>query len=361
MNDKHITYLNEAHRIAKKKFGSTFPNPIVGCLIVKNNYIISKAVTAPEGRPHAEEIALKKAGLKSKGATMYVTLEPCFHKSRNGSCADQILRSGIKKIYIARHDSDKRTNKKSIHKLIKNKISTTVGLTEEKTNLLNNFFFKSLENKRPYIKVKMAISQDHKIAWSDYDSKWISNTKSRIYAHKIRYQSQAILTTSKTIIKDNPRFTVRKKNKIIKYLPVIVIDKLLKIPLNCNLLKNLSKRRIIIFTSKSNKKFIRLKSLGCEIFLTKKLKSCGEFNLSLIMKKIFSLNINNILVESGGIFFTKLLSRNLVDEFHVFKSPFNIGKSGKPMIINKKLGDLHLKEITKINFGKDIYHYFLIK
>ena len=116
MNDKHITYLNEAHRIAKKKFGSTFPNPIVGCLIVKNNYIISKAVTAPEGRPHAEEIALKKAGLKSKGATMYVTLEPCFHKSRNGSCADQILRSGIKKIYIARHDSAKRTNKKSIHK-----------------------------------------------------------------------------------------------------------------------------------------------------------------------------------------------------------------------------------------------------
>jgi len=361
VNDKHIKYLNEAHRLAKKKFGSTFPNPIVGCLIVKNNQILSKAVTAPEGRPHAEEIAIKKAGQKSKGATMYVTLEPCFHKSRNSSCTDQILRSGIKAIYIARHDPDNRTNKKSIHKLVKNNINTIVGLTEEKTNLLNNFFFKSLENKRPYIKVKMAISQDQKIAWSNYDSKWISNTKSRIYAHKIRYQSQAILTTSKTILKDNPRFTVRKKNKIIKYLPVIVIDKLLKIPLNCNLLKNLSKRRIIIFTSKSNKKFIRLKSLGCEIFLTKKLKSCGEFNLSLIMKKILSLNINNILVESGGIFFSKLLSRKLVDEIHVFKAPFNIGKSGKPMIIGNKIDNLRLKEIAKKNFGKDVYHHFLLK
>ena len=144
-------------------------------------------------------------------------------------------------------------------------------------------------------------------------------------------------------------------------MPVIIIDQSLKIPLNCNLIKSLYKRRIIIFTSNSGKKFIKLKSLGCEIFLTKKLKSCGEFNLSLIMKKIFSLNINNILVESGGIFFTKLLSKNLVDEIHLFKAPFNIGRLGKPMIINKKIEDLPLKEISKKNFGKDVYHYFLIK
>ena len=97
------------------------------------------------------------------------------------------------------------------------------------------------------------------------------------------------------------------------------------------------------------------------MFLPKKLKSCGEFNLSLIMKKIFSLNINNILVESGGIFFTKLLSRNLVDEIHLFKAPFNIGSLGKPMIINKKIEDLPLKELSKKNFGKDVYNYFLIK
>ena len=95
------------------------------------------------------------------------------------------------------------------------------------------------------------------------------------------------------------------------------------------------------------------------MFLTSKLKSYKELNLPLIMKKIFSLKINNILVESGGIFFSKLLSRNLVDEIHVFKAPFIIGNSGKPMIINKKIEDLSLKEITKKNFGKDVYHYFL--
>ena len=187
MSDIHKKYLLKAHSLAYKNFGKTFPNPSVGCLIVKNNKIISKAVTAPAGRPHAEEIALKKAGSKSYGGTMYVTLEPCYHKSHNGSCTDQIIKSCIKKIFIAKVDPDPRTNKKSIKKLKKNNIYTNVGMTEEKTNLLNRFFFNSLKNKRPYIKVKMAISNDEKIAFSDYSSKWISNTKSRIYAHKIRY------------------------------------------------------------------------------------------------------------------------------------------------------------------------------
>ena len=117
MNLSHIKFINEAHNIASRRFGSTFPNPVVGCIIAKNNKIISKGVTNKSGRPHAEEVALKKAGEHAKGATMYVTLEPCFHNSINGSCSDQILRSGIKEIYISSIDPDNRTNGKSIKKL----------------------------------------------------------------------------------------------------------------------------------------------------------------------------------------------------------------------------------------------------
>ncbi len=266
MSQNHYKYLIKAHTLAKKKFGSTFPNPIVGCIIVRKNRIISTGVTGNQGRPHAEEIALKKAGDKAKGSTMYVTLEPCFHKSINGSCTEQILRSGIKTIYIARHDPDIRTNKKSINKLKKNELEVHVGATAHITNQLNNFFFQSLKNKRPFVKVKMAISRDEKIAWSNYKSKWISNTKSRNYGHKIRYNSQAILTTSKTIIKDNPRFTVRKNNKIIKHLTTIIIDNSLKIPLNSKLLKDIHKKRVIIFTSTKNNKSKYLKKIGCEVF-----------------------------------------------------------------------------------------------
>ena len=175
MSDIHKKYLLKAHLLAYKNFGKTFPNPSVGCLIVKNNKIISKAVTASAGRPHAEEIALEKAGSKSYGGIMYVTLEPCNHKSQNGSCTEQILRSGIKKVFIAKSDPDKRTNRKSIKKLKRNNFYTNVGITREITNLLNNFFFLSLKNKRPFVKVKIAISKDEKIAWPDYSSKWISN------------------------------------------------------------------------------------------------------------------------------------------------------------------------------------------
>ena len=136
MNSNHLKFINEAHSIAAKKFGSTYPNPVVGCVIVKNNKIISKGVTNKTGRPHAEEIAINKAGLKTKGATMYVTLEPCNHNSNNGSCTDQILRSGIKEIFISSLDPDERTNGKSIRKLKLNKINTHVGIQENKTQEL---------------------------------------------------------------------------------------------------------------------------------------------------------------------------------------------------------------------------------
>ena len=356
MLKKHENFLNTAHFLASRKFGKTFPNPSVGCLIEKNGKIISQAVTASSGRPHAEEIALKKAGKKSFGSTMYVTLEPCFHSSAYGSCTDQIIRSGIKKIFIAKIDSDPRTNGKSVKKFKQNNIITNVGLTSIKTINLNKFFFESLKNKRPYLKVKMAISQDEKIAWSNYNSKWISNSKSRKYAHKLRYNSQAILTTAKTILKDNPRFSVRKNNFILKYLPIIIIDSSLRLSLNLRIFKDLSNRRIIIFTTKSNPKLKKFENLGCEVFLMKKNKY-NEMNLKTIMKKILSININNILVEAGGIFFTKLINLKLVDELHLFIAPFNIGKTGKSVIIGKKVKEIGLKEITNKKFGKDVYQF----
>ncbi len=343
-----------AHDIAKKKFGQTFPNPTVGCIIAKNSIIISKAVTNHSGRPHAEEIALAKAGNKAKGATMYVTLEPCFHSSKNGSCTDQILRSGIKEIFISTADPDIRTNKKSIKKLKENNVSVNLGLDTHKTYNLNKFFFKSLKKKQPFTKVKLAISNDEKIAWHNYKSKWISNEYSREYAHKLRYSSQAILTTSKTIIKDNPKLTIRlKKNKEI-HLPIIIIDKNLKIPLNALILRNIAKKRIIIFTSKKNTKSENLTKQGCEIIYCK-LNKNNKLNLKNIFKKIYFLKISDILVEAGGILFTDLLKNHLVDEVHIFKSQINIGQNGKPAIWGKKINDLKLSLQETKKFKNDRY------
>ncbi len=350
----NLKMIDLAHNIAKKKFGQTFPNPTVGCIIAKNSKIISKAVTNNSGRPHAEEIALEKAGLQSKGATMYVTLEPCFHSSKNGSCTDQILRSGIKEIFISAADPDIRTYKKSIAKLRKNNVLVNVGLYENKTYKLNKFFFKSIKKKQPFTKVKLAISTDEKIAWGDYKSKWISNIYSRKYGHRLRSSSQAILTTAKTIIKDNPKLTVRINSNIENHIPIIIIDKNLNIPLNSNILRNISKKRVIIFTAKNNNKSKNLTKLGCEIICLK-LNKKNQLNLRSIFKKIYLLKISDILVEAGGILFTNLLKNNLVDEIHIFQSKKNIGQNGKPAILGKKICDLNLSLKEKRKFKDDTY------
>ena len=353
MMSNHLKFINLAHDIALKNLGKTFPNPSVGCIISKNNKIISKGVTSSTGRPHAEEIALKKAGKKSRGATMYVTLEPCFHSSQNGSCSDQILRSGIKEVYVSCIDQDPRTKNKSISKLKRNKIKVIVGIQKEKTLSTNNFFFKSLLKKKPFTKVKMAISSDYKIAWSNYKSKWISNSKSRKYVHNLRSKSQAILTTSKTILKDNPRFTVRKNNKIIKYLNVVVIDKNLNIPLYAKVLKNLHERRVIIFTSKKNPKSQKLKQLGCEIVEMK--SEHNKLNLKKICSHLYKLKISDLLVEAGGILFADLIKNKLIDEIHLFKAPIIIGEKGIPLIEGSSLKNINKKLIETIKFEDNLY------
>ena len=351
--------INLAHNIAKKKFGQTFPNPTVGCVISKNSKIISQAVTSQSGRPHAEEIAITKAGSKAKGATMYVTLEPCFHSSKNGSCADQILRSGIKEIFISAPDPDSRTNKKSIIKLRKNNIIVNVGLEKNKTYNLNKFFFKSISKKQPFTKVKLAISKDEKIAWHNYKSKWISNEYSRRYGHRLRSISQAILTTSKTIIKDNPRLTVRIKKNYESHIPIIIIDKDLKVPMQSKVLKDISKKRIIIFTTKKNKKSENLIKLGCELIFCKSNKN-NKLNLKGIFSKIYKLNIADILVEAGGILFSDLLKNKLVDEIHLFKSTITIGENGKPAIWGNKLKNLKLSLNQIKNFKNDTYYNYRV-
>ena len=360
MKSLHKNYLILAHNLAKKKFGQTFPNPTVGCLIVNKGKIISKGATGKNGRPHAEEHVIKKAGNKALGSTMYVTLEPCFHNSKNGSCAKQILDAGIKRIYISSIDPNPRTNSRSINFFKKNGIYTNVGINSKVSKKLNRFFFKSIKYKIPYVKVKLATTKDWKITKSNYKSKWISNKRSREYGHFLRSQSQAILTTAKTIIKDNPRLTVRQKNKKINMIPIIILDKNLTIPLDSKIVRSAKSRKVIIFTSKKNTRYNKLLKLGCNIII-QKLDKKNNLNLRSIMKKIYLLNIYDVLVEAGGIFFTNLTKAKLVDELHIFIAPFKVGKKGKPMIDDIKIFKTKFLSVKKMNFDQDIYQLLYYK
>ena len=165
--------------------------------------------------------------------------------------------------------------------------------------------------------------------------------------------------TSKTIIKDNPRFTVRNNNKILKSLNVIIIDKNLNIPINCRILNNLHEKRIIIFTSKNNSKSQKLLQLGCEIIEMK--KENNKFNLKKIFNYLYKLKISDLIVEAGGILFEDLLKNKLVDEIHLFKAPILIGDKGISLINGGHLKNVKKKLLEKIKFDDNLYFKYEIK
>ena len=359
----HERYLLKAQKYSYNSIGRTFPNPSVGCIIVdyskfKNGKIIASGRTGMNGRPHAEEVALKNIKKISKNTTMYVTLEPCYHQSVKQSCVNKVIKSGIKNIYIATKDPDRRTNKKSINKLKKNKIYVNLGLTKNLTFLYNRFFYINKKKNRSYVKYKLAISKDFKIAKSNYDSKWISNASSRKYAHVLRYRSDAILTTYNTIKYDNPKLTIRTKNYFKYKNTIIILDRKLKINVDTNIIKSSKKRRIIIFTMSKNKKKIDiLKKMNCEIY---KFRNTGKFfNLNFILKKSYKLGICSILIESGSKLFTYMYNNKLIDELHLFLSKKIIGKKGIPMYESNKKFSLKKFDHLLIE-KKDLLMIFII-
>ena len=249
-NSIHKKFLFDAHKQSLKFLGYTYPNPSVGCIIVdfkknKKGIVVSRGSTGKLGRPHAEEEALKNLKKISKNMTMYLTFEPCNHKSKYTSCVEMIIKSGLKNIFIAAEDPDLRTKFKSLNKLIKNNINVNFGLTKNITYLNNRFFYINKKFNRSYIQYKLAVSKDLKIAKSNYDSKWISNKLSRKYSHSLRYVSDAILTTYNTVKYDNPKLTIRFGKKDLYKNTIIILDSKLDININSYLIKSSKKEELL--------------------------------------------------------------------------------------------------------------------
>ena len=204
----HTKWMNYAILQGLRSKGATGKNPPVGCVIVKNDMLLSYGRTGGSGRPHAEEEAINNVSDKKYllGSLMYVTLEPCAHKNKNGvSCAEQIYKSCIKEVFVSCIDPDNRTNRKGIDFLKKKDIKVHENFMTSEASKLYNGFFSRILYKKPYISLKIACSLDGKIALNNYKSKWITNELSRSYSHFLRSQADAIMTSSSTIIKDNPR------------------------------------------------------------------------------------------------------------------------------------------------------------
>ena len=253
---KHSFYMSLALMQAQKNLGNTKENPAVGCVIVKNDCVISAGCTGSNGRPHAEHIAIAYSKNNIENSDLYVTLEPCSHHGKTPPCVKTIIKNKIKRVFFSLRDPDKRSYNKSTKKFKKNNISVQNGILGFDIRNFYKSYFKYKENIMPFVTAKIAISKD--FYTTNGKKKWITNKFSRGRVHLMRSSHDCILTSAKTIIDDNPRLTCRI-NGLEDNTPCrIILDKKLKIPTKSNIVRSSNKYHTIIFFNKVNQKKLNI-------------------------------------------------------------------------------------------------------
>jgi len=351
----HEYFMDLAFKLALKGKGRTSPNPMVGALVVKNSRIIGQGYHEKAGLAHAEAIALDDAGLKAKGATLYVTLEPCTHFGRTPPCVDKIIKSGIKKVIVGMVDPNPLNNGRGIRILKAEKIKTEVGLLENKLRKLNRAFIKYITRKIPFVTVKVGESLDGKIATRTGDSKWITSDRSRAYAHRLRSDYDAVMVGVNTILRDNPKLDAWfSKKQPVK----IIVDSQLSIPQEANVFSRKSSVIIVTLPVKSGQETENRKILVQKAKILEVKEKAGQINLKDMMKKLAQAEITNILVEGGGTLIGGLFDEGLVDKVLFFISPKIIGgKEAISSVMGRGIARIDkavkLKEVELRRIGED--------
>ena len=342
MKKNHKFFSNLAFNLAEKNLGKTNKNPSVGCIIVKNNSVISSAVTSLNGRPHAEYIALSR-NLDFKNSDMYVTLEPCTHFGHTPPCTNIIKKKKIKNVFYSFEDPDERTNKKA--KKVLRKANKIKKISFKNKDFYHSYFLNK-KKKFPLIDAKLAISKD--FFTINKKSKWITNYRSKKIAHLLRSKYDCLISTSKTINKDNSLLNCRI-NGLNNFKPdLIIIDRNLKLKTKLKLFNLASKRKTYIFTSSNNKKKILFfKKKKIKIIRFKNLESNEDF--IDFFKKIFQLGYGRVLIESGLVFLNRLFKFKLLDTLYLFRSNAFLKKKGYNNIKIDFIKKLKLNKKVKVN------------
>jgi diaminohydroxyphosphoribosylaminopyrimidine deaminase/5-amino-6-(5-phosphoribosylamino)uracil reductase len=354
-------YMRMAISLARKGIGRTSPNPNVGAVLVKDGKIVASAYHKKAGSIHAEALAIKKAGKKAHGATLYVTLEACTHYGKTPPCVDAIIGSGIKRAVFGMRDPNPVNYGRGIASLKQAGVKTKCGVLSKESSKLNKPFVKFMKRGLPYVTIKMAQSVDGKIADTQGNSKWITSELSRRFVHKMRAQHDAIMVGVNTLFKDNPLLTHRFRAYKNKKQPLgIVIDTNLRTPLQSRILKDIKtgKRQVLIVGGKRAPlaKKEALEKKGAKTVLLP--RKNGRVNLVYLMKYLASMNAMSILCEGGSELAASLLREKLADEAFFFISPSIIGGRTSKTSCGGLYGNIkkkfRLKNVGVERIGPDI-------
>lgn len=315
-------FMREALRVAAHAQGRTSPNPLVGAVVVRDGKIISIGWHRAAGTPHAEVHALNMAGELARGATLYVTLEPCSHYGRTPPCVEAIINAGIDRVVAAMSDPNPKVAGRGFDRLRQAGIDVEVGVLENEARRLNEVFMKWITTGLPFVMMKTAMSLDGKIATSTGQSKWITSDAARKRVHQWRDEFDAIMVGIGTVLADNPYLTTRLDRPSRNPIRIIV-DSRARTPLDANVVIDRQSKTIIAVSERASKENIdRLRAEGVEII------TAGEgdhVDLRRLMQELAAREITSVMLEGGGTLNFAMLRAGLVDKINAFIAPKVIG------------------------------------
>ena len=319
-----------ALRLAAKGRGTTSPNPMVGALVVKQGRIVGQGFHLRPGRPHAEILALRQAGTRARGATLYVTLEPCCHvKKRTPPCAPEVIRSGVSRVVIAMSDPNPFVKGRGAAALRRAGLSVTTGIARREAEDLNKAYSRWVQTKRPYVTLKAGMTLDGQIATASGESQWITSKPSRQEVHQLRGQVDAVLVGVGTVLSDNPSLTARTGAQLKKLAPRqplrIIVDSKLRVPLNAKVMARQDEARTLVATTRSAPaaRLHAIQKKGIETIALPAVR--GRVSLRALLKELGRRGIVSLLVEGGSEMNAAMLKDKLVDHVRLYVAPRLLG------------------------------------
>lgn len=330
-------YMARALELARKGVYSTHPNPRVGCVIVRDGEVVGEGWHVRAGEPHAEVHALRQAGDKAKGATAYVTLEPCSHHGRTPPCADALVNAGVGRVVAAMQDPNPEVAGRGLLRLMSAGIAVQSGVLEGEARAINKGFLKRMETGLPYVRVKLAMSLDGRTAMASGESQWITGPEARSAVQRLRAESSVILTGADTVIADDARLTVRPDelglSAELTALAVarpplrVLVDGRLRVPLDAPFFQA---GNALVVTCAAASARERYQDQGHELLALP--SSGGHVDLRKLLVELAGRGVNDVLVEAGPKLAGAFTRLALVDEFQIFVAGKFMGSSARPLL-----------------------------
>jgi diaminohydroxyphosphoribosylaminopyrimidine deaminase/5-amino-6-(5-phosphoribosylamino)uracil reductase len=354
-------FMECALSLAGLALGYTSPNPAVGAVVVRDGVVVGLGHTQPPGSVHAEIMAIRQAGPRAKGATMYVTLEPCCHHGRTPPCTQAIIDAGISEVHISLIDPNPLVSGKGAKILQEAGVKTFIGQCSDEAREINEGYIKFITTGMPFVIAKFAMSLDGKIATQDGDSKWISGEESRKFVHSLRHIVDAIMVGANTVVADDPQLSARGcrgKGGKTKLQPLrVIVDGKGRTPLSARIFEEPGKTLIAVgkpFNAKAAEGF---RKSGAEIVELP--AENGVIDLKELLNILGEREVTSVLVEGGSSLFGSLFDRGLVDKVLAFISPIIIGGDGAKSAVggngvNTVSEAFRLNGVKIIEFGDDI-------